>query len=102
MSASAVPFFTKSAMKRKKESLQVQLCNINYTRNATYLCYAFENMPPITGLWEDEDACPLLGYSTHTSRKVSVIGKEGTAYEINAVVQFSIRAWDTQLLTKES
>lgn len=50
MSASAVPFFTKSAMKRKKESSQVQLCNINYTRNATYLCYAFENMPPITGL----------------------------------------------------
>lgn len=51
--------------------------------------FAFENVSPITDLWEgEEDAFPLLGYSTYTSRKVSVIGKEGTVYEVKAVVQF--------------
>lgn len=110
--ASAFSFFTKPAKTRKKELLQVQLCNTDYTKNVTFSCwkkcnilYAFENVPPITDLWEDEeDAFPLLGYSTHTSRKVSVIGKEGTIYDMNALMQFfhqsmRQRATDRKIIT---
>lgn len=60
---------------------------IHAESNATYS--VFENVPPITDLWEDEeDASPLLRYFTYTSRKVSVTGKEGNVYEMNALVQF--------------
>lgn len=52
------------------------------------MVYAFENVSSIRDFWEDEDAFPLLGYFTDTSRKVSVIGKEGTVYEVNALIQF--------------